>query len=228
MSTPVMPAKGKGLVQEINGTKYYTGNWEVDAEKPDGKTVSILSLYELLENGTGGEPIGFYSFRSGSIVYDDEEVVEDELDSEVRFQYEMVKGEVKEAGKAIKEAVKEAKKTKREAEKAKREAEKRKKEEKEQKAFEAEVQRRVELELYERRVRAEVERRLKALDDAEEKKRLEQEEKARRKAEEERLAAEEEVWMKMVDAQKEERMMMKEEDKFSKSVRIFEELKGLA
>ncbi len=47
-----------------------------------------------------------------------------------------------------------------------KEAIKRKKAEEEAKAFELEVQRRVKLELYERRVRAEVERRLKALDDA--------------------------------------------------------------
>ncbi len=46
-----------------------------------------------------------------------------------------------------------------------KEAIKRKKAEEEAKAFELEVQRRVKLELYERRVRAEVERRLKGLDD---------------------------------------------------------------
>jgi adenylate kinase family enzyme len=57
----------------------------------------------------------------------------------------------------------------------------------------------------------------------EEKERLEQEEAARRKAEEERMAAEEEVWMKMVAEQNK----MEEEDKFSKRVMVFEELKGL-
>jgi hypothetical protein len=57
----------------------------------------------------------------------------------------------------------------------------------------------------------------------EEKERVEQEELARRKAEEERMAAEEEVWMKMAAEQNK----MEEEDKFSKRVMAFEELKGL-
>jgi hypothetical protein len=62
-----LPTNGKGLVQMIGDTKYFTANVEGE-----------LAVYELKEDGTGGEGLGFYNFTTKKIEAEEEEEEEDE------------------------------------------------------------------------------------------------------------------------------------------------------
>jgi hypothetical protein len=59
---PTLPTNGKGLVQMIGDTKYYTANVEGE-----------LAVYTLKEDGTGGEGLGIYNFTTKKIETEEEE-----------------------------------------------------------------------------------------------------------------------------------------------------------
>jgi hypothetical protein len=64
---PTLPTNGKGLVQMIGDTKYYTANVEGE-----------LAVYTLKEDGTGGEGLGIYNFTTKKIETEEEEEEEEE------------------------------------------------------------------------------------------------------------------------------------------------------
>ncbi len=59
---PTLPTNGKGLVQMIGDTHYYTANVEGE-----------LAVYELKEDGTGGEGLGIYNFTTKKIEAEEED-----------------------------------------------------------------------------------------------------------------------------------------------------------